>query len=81
MRVTVVGEKALPAVELFDDNTGLIFTVAATATTAQEPEKPPQEKPVEEKPEEKPAAQQDDPIELTVTGEAEMKICRFATER
>jgi iron complex outermembrane recepter protein len=63
MRVTVVGEKALPAVELFDDDTGLIFTVAATATTSQEPEKPP----VTEKPEEKPTAQQDDPIELVVT--------------
>ncbi len=64
MRVTVVGEKALPAVELFDDDMGLIFAVASTATTAQEPEKPP-----EEKPEEQPAAQQDDPIELVVTGE------------
>ncbi|MCC5603297.1 TonB-dependent siderophore receptor [Nostoc favosum] len=69
VRVTVVGEKALPTVELFDDNVGLIFTVASTATTAQEPEQPTQEKPVTETPEETPTAQQDDPIELVVTGE------------
>jgi iron complex outermembrane receptor protein len=60
VRVTVIGEKALPVVELFDDNAGLIFAVASTETTAQEPEKPTQEQP---------AAQQDDPIELVVTGE------------
>ncbi len=43
MRVTVVGEKALPAVELFDDNAGLIFAIASTTTAAQQPEKPPTE--------------------------------------
>ncbi|RUR72024.1 TonB-dependent siderophore receptor [Chlorogloeopsis fritschii PCC 9212] len=64
VRITVVGEKALPAVELFDDNVGLIFAVASTATAAQEPEKP-----ATQKPEEQPAAQQDEPIELVVTGE------------
>ncbi|MEH1939674.1 MAG: DUF1636 family protein [Nostoc sp.] len=69
VRVTVIGEKALPAVELFDDNVGLIFTVASTATTAQEPEQPTQEKPATQTPEEQPAAQQDDPIELVVTAE------------
>jgi iron complex outermembrane recepter protein len=71
VRVTVAGEKALPTVELFDDNAGLIFTVASTATTAQEPEKPVEEKPVTKKPEKKPAAQQDDAIELVVTGEGD----------
>jgi iron complex outermembrane recepter protein len=80
VRVTVVGEKALPAVELFDDNVGLIFTVAPTARTAQEPEKPPQEKPNptqtspsqgegQREGSEQPSSQQDDPIELVVTGE------------
>ena len=37
VRVTVVGEKALPTIELFDDDTGLIFAVASTATTTQPP--------------------------------------------
>jgi iron complex outermembrane receptor protein len=69
LRVTVVGEKALPVVELFDDNVGLIFTVVSTATTAQEPEQPTQEKPATQTPEEQPAAQQDDAIELVVTAE------------
>ncbi|MBF2063232.1 MAG: TonB-dependent siderophore receptor [Calothrix sp. C42_A2020_038] len=66
VRVTVVGEKALPVVELFDDNTGLIFAVASTETATKPPETPRvEEKPVTEKPQEKP----DDPIELVVTGE------------
>ncbi|BAY67801.1 TonB-dependent receptor plug domain-containing protein [Anabaena sp. FACHB-709] len=69
VRVTVVGEKALPAVELFDDDMGLIFAVASTATSAQTPETPTEEQPATEKPEEQRAAQQDDPIELVVTGE------------
>ncbi|MBW4477591.1 MAG: TonB-dependent siderophore receptor [Tolypothrix brevis GSE-NOS-MK-07-07A] len=66
VRVTVVGEKALPVVELFDDNTGLIFTVASTETATKPPDTPPvDEKPVTEQPEKT----QDDPIELVVTGE------------
>jgi iron complex outermembrane recepter protein len=70
VRVTVVGEKALPTVELFDDNVGLIFAVASTETATQPPQTPPaEEKPVTETPQQKPAAQQDDPIELVVTGE------------
>ncbi|MBW4672452.1 MAG: TonB-dependent receptor [Cyanomargarita calcarea GSE-NOS-MK-12-04C] len=70
VRVTVVGEKALPAVELFDDNVGLIFAVAEAEVATQPPQAPPvEEKPVTEKPQEKPAAQQDEPIELVVTGE------------
>jgi iron complex outermembrane recepter protein len=73
VRVTVVGEKSLPTVELFDDNTGLIFTVASAEVATQPPETtetpPTQEKPVTEQPEEEPTAQQDDPIELVVTGE------------
>ncbi|MEH2433350.1 MAG: TonB-dependent siderophore receptor [Nostoc sp.] len=66
VRVTVVGEKALPTVELFDDNAGLVFAVASTATATQPPQQPqtPQadKKPASETP-------QDEPIELVVTGE------------
>jgi iron complex outermembrane receptor protein len=66
VRVTVIGEKALPVVELFDDNAGLIFAVASTETATKPSDTPPvEEKPVTEKPQEKP----DDPIELVVTGE------------
>ncbi|MBW4642061.1 MAG: AMIN domain-containing protein [Goleter apudmare HA4340-LM2] len=66
VRVTVTGEKALPVVELFDDNAGLIFAVASTETATKPPDTPPvEEQPVTEKPQEKP----DDPIELVVTGE------------
>jgi iron complex outermembrane recepter protein len=66
VRVAVVGENALPTVELFDDDAGLVFAVASTTTATQ----PPQTPPTEEQPaSETPAAQQDDPIELVVTGE------------
>jgi iron complex outermembrane receptor protein len=66
VRVAVVGVAALPTVELFDDDAGLIFAVASTATATQ----PPQTPPTEEQPaSETPAAQQDEPIELVVTGE------------
>ncbi|AFY30705.1 TonB-dependent siderophore receptor [Calothrix sp. PCC 7507] len=61
VRVTVVGEKSLPVVELFDGDEGLIFGVTSTATATQpQPEKPASETPT---------AQQDTPIELVVTGE------------
>ncbi|MBD2355241.1 TonB-dependent siderophore receptor [Tolypothrix sp. FACHB-123] len=73
VRLTVVGEKSLPAVELFDDNAGLIFEVASATTAAQAPETPPtpqtQEPPATQITPEQPAAQQDEPIELVVTGE------------
>ena len=62
VRVTVVGEKALPTVELFDDDAGLVFGIT-TAATAMQPSPQP------ETPQEKPAAQEDEPIELVVTGE------------
>ncbi|MBD2253836.1 TonB-dependent siderophore receptor [Nostoc parmelioides] len=70
VRVTIVGEKALPAVELFDDDAGLILAVASTTTAAQPPETPPTaEQPATQTPPEEPAAQQDEPIELVVTAE------------
>ncbi|MBN4006331.1 TonB-dependent siderophore receptor [Nostoc sp. LPT] len=62
VRVTVVGEKALPTVELFDDDAGLVFGIT-TAATAMQPSPQP------ETPQEKPAAQEGEPIELVVTGE------------
>ncbi|MBD2253339.1 TonB-dependent siderophore receptor [Nostoc parmelioides] len=66
VRVTVVGVAALPTVELFDDDAGLVFAVTSTTTAT----KPPQTPPTEEQPaSETPTAQQDDPIELVVTGE------------
>ena len=70
VRVTVVGEQALPKVELFDDDEGLIFGVVPAATATQSLQTPQaEEKPATQTPEEKPSAQQDDPIELVVTGE------------
>ncbi|NMF63809.1 TonB-dependent siderophore receptor [Brasilonema octagenarum] len=68
VRVTVVGEKALPVVELFDDNVGLVFGVGRSATMTQ-PETPQTtKKPATQTQQDKPAAQQDNPIELVVTG-------------
>ncbi len=59
VRVTVTGEASSPKVELFDSDEGLIFGVTPAATATQPPEKP----------QEEPAAQEDEPIELVVTGE------------
>ncbi|MBD0389267.1 MAG: TonB-dependent siderophore receptor, partial [Nostoc sp. C3-bin3] len=69
VRLTVVGEKSLPAVELFDDNAGLVFEVAST--TVAQPLQTPQTdgQPATQTPPEEPAAQQNEPIELVVTGE------------
>jgi iron complex outermembrane receptor protein len=64
VRVTVVGEKALPTVELFDDNAGLVFAVVSQVTATQPPQTP-----ALPAPQQQPAAQQDDAIELVVTGE------------
>ncbi|MDF5706904.1 MAG: TonB-dependent siderophore receptor [Nostoc sp. S4] len=70
VRVTVVGEKALPTVELFDDNAGLVFGITSAATATQSPQTPQAEqKPALPTPQQEPAAQQDEPIELVVTGE------------
>ncbi|MEH2278516.1 MAG: TonB-dependent siderophore receptor [Nostoc sp.] len=80
VRVTVVGEKALPTVELFDDDTGLVFAVASTATAQQPPQTPQtEEQPAPRTPQESPAAQQDEPIELVVTGEADSYRVQEAT--
>ncbi|MHC5861678.1 TonB-dependent siderophore receptor [Nostoc sp.] len=58
LRVTVVGEKGAPVVELFDSQTeGLVFGVTSSASTAQQLTTPTPEK--------------QPPIELDVIGEAE----------
>ncbi|WP_099066289.1 TonB-dependent receptor [Nostoc linckia] len=78
VRVTVVGDNTLPTVELFDDDTGLVFGVTSAAATAtqppQQPEAPQTQQPdnqetANQTPQEAPAAQSDEPIELVVTGE------------
>ncbi|MDM9379093.1 TonB-dependent siderophore receptor [Chlorogloeopsis sp. ULAP01] len=71
VRVTVVGENALPNVELFDDDAGLVFGITAAAT-AQNPTPPlplPLPRGGEGEGSEQPTVQQDEPIELVVTGE------------
>jgi len=65
IRVTIAGETRLPTVELFDSNEGLIFGLTP-AVTAMQPEP---EQPTSETPPEEPAAQQDDLIEILVTGQ------------
>ncbi|WP_375501073.1 TonB-dependent siderophore receptor [uncultured Nostoc sp.] len=73
VRVTVVGEKTLPTVELFDDNAGLVFGINSSAIATSPPQQPQtpqdQQKPASETPQQQPTAQQDEPIELLVTGE------------
>ncbi|MDM9383745.1 TonB-dependent receptor [Chlorogloeopsis sp. ULAP01] len=66
IRVTVIGEAGLPTVELFDSDEGLIFGLAPVATATQPPQP---EQPTGETPQEEPSAQQDEPIELVVTGQ------------
>ncbi|MEH2286530.1 TonB-dependent receptor [Nostoc sp.] len=68
VRLTVVGEKALPTVELFDDNVGLVFGIGSQAT-ATSPQQPPQTQQPENQTQPKPSAESDKPIELVVTGE------------
>ena len=65
IRVTVTGEVGLPKVELFDSNEGLIFSLTPAVTATQ----PEPEQPASETPPETPSAQNDQPIELIVTGE------------
>ncbi|MHC5747840.1 MAG: AMIN domain-containing protein, partial [Nostoc sp.] len=70
IRVTVIGEMSVPTVELFDSpDEGFIFGVTPAAIAIQPPQQPELEQPTSEIPQEKPSAQQDEPIELVVTGE------------
>lgn len=54
VRVTVTGEAALPTVELFDSDEGLVFGIVTAASAAQQPQTP---------------AEDDELIEILVTGE------------
>ncbi|MDM9379408.1 TonB-dependent siderophore receptor [Chlorogloeopsis sp. ULAP01] len=82
IRVTVTGEASVPTVELFDSpDEGLIFGITTAATSAQQPQQPEQPNPTppaaplplprggEGERSEQPSAQNDEPIELVVTGE------------
>lgn len=61
IRVTVTGETSLPKVELDDSDKGLIFVVAPVTTSTQQPQIP-DTQPTQ------PSAQDEQPIELVVTG-------------
>jgi iron complex outermembrane receptor protein len=72
VRITVIGETAAPQVELFDGDEGLVFGVVPTVTTTQTPQTqptPPKLQPSTETQPEQPSAQNQEPIELVVTGE------------
>ena len=72
IRVTVTGETGVPTVELFDSaDEGLIFSVATTASTAQQPQTQatPEQQPESQTQPSQPLTQGDEPIELVVTGE------------
>ncbi|MEH2463051.1 TonB-dependent siderophore receptor [Nostoc sp.] len=67
IRVTLIGESSVPAVELSDSpNEGLIFSVASAASV-QQPQT--QSTQPENQTQPKPSTQGDQPIELVVTGE------------
>ncbi|WP_088241456.1 TonB-dependent receptor [Calothrix rhizosoleniae] len=79
IRLTVTGTSGIPKVELFDNKQGLIFTLIPVPLTAQPPQKPtektqdsseaPEQAPTTDETQSKPPAQDDEPIELVVTGE------------
>ncbi|MEG4421375.1 TonB-dependent siderophore receptor [Microcoleus sp. LAD1_D5] len=70
IRVTVVGDKTLPTVELFNDDAGLVFGITSAAIATQPPLQLEPEQPTSETPQEEPSAQTDRRlIELVVTGD------------
>jgi len=72
--VTVIGEVAVPTVELFDSDQGLIFGVKPAAPSTQQPQqpqKPQTDQPSSQTPPTQPSASDKEPIELVVTGEQE----------
>ncbi|MBW4612451.1 MAG: TonB-dependent siderophore receptor [Desmonostoc vinosum HA7617-LM4] len=65
IRVTVIGEASVPVVELFDSpDEGLIFSVASTVPATPQPSEETQQTQPEQ-----PTSQEDETIELVVTGE------------
>ncbi|MBP5974014.1 TonB-dependent siderophore receptor [Brasilonema sp. CT11] len=75
IRVTVIGEAAPPIIELYDSpKEGLIFSVASTASLAQQRQQPqtqpsPTQQPENQTQQTQPRANGDEPIELVVTGQ------------
>ncbi|MFN6562896.1 MAG: TonB-dependent receptor plug domain-containing protein [Nostoc sp. ChiSLP01] len=65
IRVTAIGEAGVPTVELFDSEQGLILGLVPSVTATQ----PQPQQPANETPQQQPTAQQDEAIELLVTGE------------
>lgn len=77
IRVTVTGEAGVPVVNLFDSDEGLIFGFTPVASSAQPPPQPPQTQPPppeqpgsETEPSER-SAEDNESIEIVVTGEQE----------
>ncbi|MCW5312702.1 TonB-dependent siderophore receptor [Nostoc sp. KVJ3] len=72
IRVTVIGDASVPAVELFDSpDEGLIFSVASTASSTsqgQQTQTPQKPEPRQTEPNQ-PSAPSNEPIEIVVTGE------------
>lgn len=77
VRLTVIGSLSLPAVDLFEDDEGLIFGVTSTVPVTEAPQPPvnqtPEAQAQQPKPEEPKVENQEsenrEPIELVVTGE------------
>lgn len=70
VRVTVVGDKTLPTVELLDGDAGLVFGITSEAIATPPPLQPEPQQPSSETPQEEPSAQTDRRlIELVVTGD------------
>ncbi|AFY58529.1 TonB-dependent siderophore receptor [Rivularia sp. PCC 7116] len=77
VRLTVTGEASMPKVELFDSKQGLIFALTPSTSAAQAAQKPIQQpqqeatpqQPIENPPQPSPESNNDQPIELIVTGE------------
>ncbi|MBD6617811.1 TonB-dependent siderophore receptor [Komarekiella sp. 'clone 1'] len=69
IRVTVIGETGVPQIELFDGDEGLVFGVVPSVTTTQTPQTQPEPQPSSETQPEQPSVQNEEPIELVVTGE------------
>ncbi|MEH2465231.1 TonB-dependent receptor domain-containing protein [Nostoc sp.] len=65
IRVTATGKTGLPQVELFDSNEGLILSFIPIASSSQQP---PQTQPTPSARKPQPSAQDEEPIELVVTG-------------
>ncbi|MBD2198070.1 MULTISPECIES: TonB-dependent siderophore receptor [Calothrix] len=69
IRITITGETGRPSYELFDSDAGLIFGVTPATTSATPPEQPQANQPTTETAPEQATDENQEPIELVVTGE------------